>query len=189
MAMRTGPQELAPFHGPPRGFSFLQEVQPVLDRYCYRCHKGEPYAPGFKAPSPSSSFSLLRRTVDGAGSGRDWTESYISLLQAERKGQGRKRVYYATSNTFINWISPQSGPAILEPYSFGAAKSPMIAMLMKGHNKVALSGEEQEKLACWIDLAVPFCGEYTEANHWSQREKDWYRRQVEKQQRLARNGS
>jgi len=185
LAMQAGPQELAPFYGPPRGFSFLKEVQPILNRHCIVCHKGEPYSPGFKAETPSLSFSLLRKPVDGAGSGRDWTESYISLLQAVRKGQGRKRVYYAESNSFIHWISPQSGPAVMEPYSFGAGRSPMLEMLAKGHNKVTLTREEFEKLACWIDLAVPFCGEYTEANHWSQKERVWYQRQVAKQKRLA----
>jgi hypothetical protein len=185
LAMQAGPQELTPFYAQPRGFSFLKEVQPILDRHCIRCHKGELYSPGYKAEAPSTSFSLLRTPVDGLGSGRNWTESYISLLQAARKGQGRKRVYYAESNNFIHWISPQSGPAVMKPYSFGAARSPMLEMVRRGHNKVALSREELEKLACWIDLAVPFCGEYTEANRWSQKEQAWYRRQVAKQQRLA----
>ena len=45
--------------------------------------------------------------------------------------------------------------------------------------------EELAKLACWIDLAVPFCGDYTEANSWSQEEQSWYTSQVKKQQRLA----
>ena len=31
MAMRNGPQELEPFYGPPRGFSFTREIQPILD--------------------------------------------------------------------------------------------------------------------------------------------------------------
>jgi hypothetical protein len=57
-------------------------------------------------------------------------------------------------------------------------------MLKKGHSGVKLTAEEYNKLACWIDLAVPFCGEYTEANSWSDKEKKWYQRQVKKQKRL-----
>ncbi|NCO43401.1 MAG: hypothetical protein COZ06_28880 [Armatimonadetes bacterium CG_4_10_14_3_um_filter_66_18] len=38
VALRAGPQELKPFYGPPRGFSFPAEIQPVLDRHCIRCH-------------------------------------------------------------------------------------------------------------------------------------------------------
>ena len=61
----------------------------------------------------------------------------------------------------------------------------MLKLLKEGHGGVELSEQELEKLACWIDLAVPFCGDYTEANSWSEKEKKWYRRQVEKQRRLA----
>jgi hypothetical protein len=93
--------------------------------------------------------------------------------------------YTAKSHELMNWISPQSGPEMMKPYSFGAVKSPMLAMLKKGHNGVELTVEEYHKLACWIDLAVPFCGDYTEANDWSEKEKKWYWRQVEKQKRLA----
>ena len=39
LAMKAGPQALEPFYGPPRGFSFPQEIQPILDRHCIRCHK------------------------------------------------------------------------------------------------------------------------------------------------------
>ncbi len=57
-------------------------------------------------------------------------------------------------------------------------------MLKKGHKGIELSAEEYDKFACWIDLAVPFCGDYTEANNWSENEKEWYWSQVEKQKRL-----
>jgi hypothetical protein len=61
----------------------------------------------------------------------------------------------------------------------------MIKMLDEGHNDVNLSTEERDKLHAWLDLAVPFCGDYTEAGAWSQKERQWYAHQVEKQQRLA----
>lgn len=185
LAMKAGPQEIAHFHGPPRGFSFIKEVQPILDAKCVSCHKGKRYSSQFKTHSESESFSLLGRPVHEAKAARNWTESYVALLQATKGGNGNKTTLGATSNGFIHWISPQSRPTVLEPYSFGAAKSQMLAMLEKGHNDIELSTEEWEKLACWIDLAVPFCGDYTEAGAWSQKERDWYAHQVSKQQRLA----
>jgi hypothetical protein len=185
MAMKAGPQELEPFHVPARGFSFLKDIQPILDAKCIGCHKGETWSPGYKSPGDDIAFSLLARTVNEAKSGRNWTESYIALLQASILKDKKRRTYHAKSNEFINWISPQSGPAVLAPYSFGAAQSPMLTMLKEGHGDAKLTVEEFEKLACWIDLAVPFCGDYTEANSWSEKEKDWYARQVEKQRRLA----
>ncbi len=37
------PQEIQPWFGPARGFSFDREVQPVLDKYCVGCHNDKPY--------------------------------------------------------------------------------------------------------------------------------------------------
>lgn len=36
--MRRGAQPLQPFYGPPRGFSFIPEIQPILDRHCIIYH-------------------------------------------------------------------------------------------------------------------------------------------------------
>jgi hypothetical protein len=48
--------------------------------------------------------------------------------------------------------------------------------LEKGHYDVRLTREEYEKIACWIDLSVPFCGDYTEANSWNPDEMKKYLR-------------
>ncbi|MHB1307552.1 MAG: HzsA-related protein [Limisphaerales bacterium] len=37
-ALRRPPQRLEGWHGPPRLFNYLAEVQPVFDRHCVRCH-------------------------------------------------------------------------------------------------------------------------------------------------------
>ena len=54
-----------------------------------------------------------------------------------------------------------------------------------GHYGVKLSAEELEKIACWIDLLVPFCGDYTEANAWSDAEKQKYAHYFQKRQAMA----
>jgi hypothetical protein len=38
IALRRPPGRLTPWYGPPRNFSYVAEVQPVLDRHCVRCH-------------------------------------------------------------------------------------------------------------------------------------------------------
>ena len=38
--------------------------------------------------------------------------------------------------------------------------------LEPAHHEVKVSQAEKERVACWIDLCVPFCGSYTEANLW-----------------------
>jgi len=49
---------------------------------------------------------------------------------------------------------------------------------------VRLSREELEKLACWIDLLVPYCGDYAEANLWSAQELKKFRRFEAKRQQM-----
>jgi len=48
-----------------------------------------------------------------------------------------------------------------------------------------LSMEEMQKLCAWIDLGVPFCGDYVEANCWSEKQKAFYLRYQNKRNRLA----
>jgi hypothetical protein len=83
----------------------------------------------------------------------------------------------------VRWISAQSVPSMLPPYHAGAAESPLMAMLEKGHEGVKLSPEELGRIACWIDLLVPFCGDYTEANVWDENGKKKYAHFLDKRHR------
>jgi hypothetical protein len=56
----------------------------------------------------------------------------------------------------------------------------MIAMLAEGHHGVKLSPEELASIALWIDLAVPFVGDYSEMNVWNEQEAAIYRRFLDK---------
>ncbi len=40
MAARKKPSKITPFRGPVRGYSFVRDVQPILDKYCVGCHDG-----------------------------------------------------------------------------------------------------------------------------------------------------
>ena len=77
---------------------------------------------------------------------------------------------------------------MLPPYSAGATKSPLLKILEKGHYEVKLDAAEVEKIACWIDLLVPFCGDYTEAAAWTLEERQKYERYFAKRVALAETG-
>ncbi|MBT3198299.1 MAG: hypothetical protein HN350_00115 [Phycisphaerales bacterium] len=100
------------------------------------------------------AFSLLGKTTTDKRAGRNWSDSYLVLT---RKGR---------PNNIVNWLNVQSIPPMLPPYFAGACKSSLMTQLRKGHNNVKLSREELDKIACWIDLLVPYCGDYMEANAW-----------------------
>ncbi len=126
-----------------------------------------------KDPSVKKAFSLLGETTVDARAKRRWSDSYLALTQRGKP------------NAIVQWLNVQSIPPMLPPYFAGAAKSGLMSMLEKGHYKVKLSREEMDKLACWIDLLVPYCGDYTEANAWNDGEKAKYARFQTKRDKMA----
>jgi hypothetical protein len=109
--------------------------------------------PADKNSKIKKAFSLLGETHSSSG-GRNWSDSYIYFTQHGRP------------NEIVKWMNVQSIPPMLPPYFAGSKHSKLMTMLKKGHGKTKLSTEELEKIACWIDLLVPYCGDYTEANSW-----------------------
>ncbi|MBI5396138.1 MAG: hypothetical protein HZA91_12650 [Verrucomicrobia bacterium] len=232
-ALRSGPQALEPFYGPPRGFSFAREIQPILDRHCVSCHndrapvlamaqgdgpktlnetlgvvargvtRPEQNVGGALAPRPSVSstpgvgalrplphskttaFSLLGETVVDTHAKRRWSDAYLMLTQSkplERKD--RSPFFGDFTGRLVNWIGAQSVPEPLPPCYAGSTKSALLPLLESGHGSVKLSHEELEKIACWIDLLVPYCADYTEAHAWDEREQELYAHFLEKRRRM-----
>ena len=178
LALEAGPQSLEPFYGPSRGFSFDKEIQPILDRHCIECHTG----------GKEQSFSLLGNRTTTKESKRRWSDSYLALTDAKSVVKEGEVLYYKGNpdGELVNWINTMSVPTMLPPYYGGAARSRLITMLEQGHEGVKLSREEMEKTACWIDLVVPFCGDYREANAWSPDEVRKYEHFLVKRKRMER---
>ena len=105
-------------------------------------HAAKPPPPGVEP-----AFSLLGTQILDRESQRKWSDAYKAL--ANRK--------------ICNWINVQSAPPMLPPYHAGAARSQLIALLDDGHYGVELSPRELARFALWIDLLVPYVGDYREA--------------------------
>lgn len=188
IAMRSHPQDLQPFYGPPRGFSFSREIQPILDRHCTSCHSDRSQLAWSPGPppdevKPDTSFSLLAQENVDAAAKRRFSDAYLALTGA--KLTEGKAFRADPTRPLVNWISPQSVPPMLPPYSAGSAQSGLLRLLAEGHRGVQLSREELDKIACWIDLLVPYCGDYREANAWSEAEAACYDRLLAKRTRMA----
>jgi hypothetical protein len=189
LAFRKGVEQLDGFYGPRRGFSFRKEIQPILDRHCTGCHNVPPSRTA-KAATPGqlgdSAFSLLGTEVLDANSRRKWSEAYLALTGTRKeRGIYQASVYWADpQGPIVNWISAQSEPPMLPPYYAGAAKSRLLTLLEQGHGDVRLSREETDKIACWIDLLVPYCGDYQEASAWSAEETQKYAHFLGKRKRM-----
>ncbi|NLH17255.1 MAG: hypothetical protein GX455_11805 [Phycisphaerae bacterium] len=175
LAMRAGPEDLRPFYGLTGGFSFRKQIQPILDRHCVRCHDGK----------KTAVYNLSAEEIEDSTGKRKWSRSYLTMTEAFRtEGEGATIWRGNDQGRIVNWVNVMSVPEMIPPYSAGAAKSELIGLLDKGHCDVRLSEEENALLACWIDLAVPYCGDYTEANAWNEEEIQKHDTFLQKRKRM-----
>ena len=207
VALGAGPEPLKPFYGPVRGFSFAREIQPILDRKCIGCHNdrvalwpeddtrrqwietgdlhsGDLHPAVVDDPNAVRAFSLLGALNREPRSGRLWSDGYLALVGAKMIETKHWETLQAVSGELVNWIGTQLGPSMLPPYYKGSTTSRLLGMLDEGHYDVVLSREEMEKLACWIDLVIPYCGDYHEANAWTKDEAAQYDHFLAKRRRM-----
>ena len=184
-AALSGAQPLKPFYGPARPFLFAAEIQPILNKHCVSCHqdrsgvdrllamnkKSHEKLPAAGIPQKPGAFSLLGIPNLEPVAQREWSDSYLYLTNGGKPGP------------LVNWIGAQSVPTLLPPRFAGAATSKLMDLLENGHRGVKLSREELDKIACWIDLLVPFCGDYREAAAWSPGKYAFYDRYLLKRRR------
>ena len=197
LALQRGVVKLAPVLTPGEGymrdagFSYMRDVQPILDRYCVACHSGRALSPDHPArirlradkyfiTDPKDEYAKIL-----ASQKRNFVASYINLT---KRGQNK--------NEYMNWWGVQDRPDMAKPYSYGAATSPLIAFLrgrerwekdadlpgrpevrpelFDAHEGLSIPDDAIKTLALWIDLLVPYCGTYEEANCWLRGERAAY---------------
>jgi formylglycine-generating enzyme required for sulfatase activity len=148
LAARRPPSVITPWRGPARGFAFLSEVQPVLDRHCISCHDGKSKdRPGFASVGE----------VKPAGGWRSGpvAQSYLAL------------------QAFVRRPGPESNLSLPLPMEWHADTSDLVQMLRKGHHGVKLDTEAWDRLITWIDLNVPFHATYGDHPSLKRRHELW----------------
>ena len=156
---------------PTDGFSYRQKIQPILDKHCVECHQGKPIG-DLDADKPRSSLDLrgIVESVDRLKQAPDddhkraFTRSYLNLTNNLK----------VDGSQWVRWLEVRSRSEMLPPYFIGSSKSPLLDYLEPCHYNVDVSDLEKRTIACWIDLLIPFCGSYADANTWSSIEKITY---------------
>ena len=133
MALQAAPKEIDPWYGNPRPYSYLMEVQPVLDKHCVSCHNGEKQPDGEALPDLRNSFSIT------------------DMLESKRYSAS-----YTTLQKYVRRPGPESDVQLPLAMEWHASSSKLIQMLKKGHHGVGLDDEAWRRLYMWIDLNVPF---------------------------------
>jgi formylglycine-generating enzyme required for sulfatase activity len=139
-AVLRAPSQIKPWYGPPRGFSFVREVQPVLDAYCIQCHHGRSLNNGQK------TFDLTARPAERVASAfqMHFTPSYVAL------------------HRFVHIPTLESDAHLLGARDFHADTSKLIQILRDDHYGVRLDAEAWDRLITWIDLNAPAHGTWKE---------------------------
>jgi len=136
LALRRPPSRLAGWYGPPRSFSFIDEVQPVFNRHCVSCHDyGQ--QPGKKlnlAPDRTIAFNTAYNEL--------WRKGYVRCV-----GAGPAEIQAACS-----WGSHAS-PLVEE---IRRRKVPE-------HNDLKLSREEFDRIITWVDINAVYYPHYASA--------------------------
>jgi formylglycine-generating enzyme required for sulfatase activity len=147
VASRREPVDITPWYGPPRGFSFAREVQPVLDSKCVSCHNGTSEGPrgpvwSLRGDQPMPAWS-----------------SKLPGMQNPQWG-GKFTVAYANLHKFVRHPGIESDIQMLAPMDVHASSTELVQVLRKGHYGVTLSRREWDSLITWIDLNTPFHGDW-----------------------------
>ena len=175
-ASKKGIMPLTPFYDVTgKGFSFPETIQPILDAKCVKCHQGE----GTEQPD------LRSNPVWDKQARKFWNQSYHALISTDRPGPPANDTQQrlgtiAEKSRYLNWIGRWSVPTVIPPYSHGSSLSPLVALLENGHADVKMTQEEIDKISCWIDLALPHSGDWTEG--MTPEDKEIYMRVYKKRQ-------
>jgi formylglycine-generating enzyme required for sulfatase activity len=162
-AALSTPAEIEPWYGPPRGFNFEREVQPVLDQYCVACHHGQPGQPG------QTAFDLR---------GLEQITDYTSVYHYGGADAGHFSTSYVALHRFVRRPGLESDYHMLMPMEYHAETTQLVQLLKSGHHGVTLDPEAWDRLITWIDLNAPYHGTWTEiagaerVRHLAQRRRE-----------------
>jgi hypothetical protein len=119
LASMRAPSKLDPWFGPPRPFSYQNEIQPVLDKHCVECHdfgkEGERkiVLSGDKTASFNVSYMELWRKgyVGGIGAGpagtlppKSWGSHTSKLVKLLHEGHRNLKLDAESMDRLITWI-------------------------------------------------------------------------------------
>ncbi|MDR3196890.1 MAG: hypothetical protein LBU34_03385 [Planctomycetaceae bacterium] len=116
-----------------RPLSYFEDVQPVLDKHCVRCHSNE--KPEGKINLSSDLTPLFNRSYETL---MDWGAFPVIRENHPKAGNNH----------------------ILPPYSLGSHASKLVKLLDAGHYEVKMPVEDWVRLTTWVDSNGQYYGTY-----------------------------
>lgn len=138
-ALTRPPSSIEPGPDGSMPLSYPLLVQPVLDKHCVSCHRKDKADGGI----------VLTGTPEG-----HYSTSYNALAP---------RVRYSAWGVPGDFRRANSEP-VTRPGFFGARGSPLMKLLLDGHEDVVMNDAEFERLATWMDANALFYGTFDPAD-------------------------
>ncbi|MEZ6080930.1 MAG: hypothetical protein R3C56_36255 [Pirellulaceae bacterium] len=146
LALHRPPSSIDPGELGGRSFSFVEIVQPVLDRHCITCHGTN---------EPDGGVDLTRTPHNG------FTKSYWSLC-GDRSFTGSGTNLANAAEALVPRFGARNQIETTPPGgAYGALGSRLMKMLRQGHHDTQLSAQELRRFAAWIDCNAIFYGVYS----------------------------
>jgi formylglycine-generating enzyme required for sulfatase activity len=164
LAARRPPTPIEPWYGPARGFSFVREVQPVLDHHCVRCHDGAPET----HQTPTAQAMAGQTAQPPYLKGDVWPNDWSSQLAGRWDGGGKFTRSYFDLARYVRRPGIEGDRRMFTPLDYHFRTTALGQLLSKGHHDVHLDVEAWERLATWFDLNAPFYGTWGEIPQFSQ---------------------
>ena len=171
MAMKKGPQKLTPpSWGTGESISYMRFVQPVLDRYCAKCHQ-DPTNEAFGKLNMicrPSSHPWKEQVGTRPGESSPFCEPYLTLVSGkcvwgDFKKRDERGVPANLAGLFVVEGYDRYDPAnivTLPPYSAFSPVSTLVHNACSGeHHGVKVTGEDRERLIAWVDCNGPYLGD------------------------------
>ena len=174
IAARKEPTEIKPWYGPVRGFSFVREVQPVLDKYCVGCHNGESRPGDVVIPNFQGNRDEYM-VLKGSNPQLKLVKS-ADVNELHRQYGGVFPPAYIELRRFVRVGGFESDIRLLAPKEFHTDTSELFWILKKGHHGVKLDDESWERLIVWVDLNAPCHATWQETAGAAKTKRDHDRR-------------
>ena len=153
LATQRNPSTLTP---PPWGdatVSFPRFVQPILDRYCIRCHGGEKPKAGLNLThrtEPERTISWPYVLLVFGREPKDLADSVLKTIA------GPLFPYHAYPNSAWKVVTQDT---VVPPMTAMSYKSKLIQIATSGkHHEVKVTPREEAQLVAWVDALCPYLG-------------------------------
>jgi hypothetical protein len=126
------PVDITPPPGGVHNISFIRDAQPVLDKYCVRCHSGP-------TPTGGLDFSSDRTRLFNMAYDSIISRNLVSKVDVTPRG------------AYIEITPPQL---------FGSHASKLIQQIVSGHQGIKMDPDDLRQLCLWVDANAPYYGTY-----------------------------